>query len=47
MNIKDIFILEEAVDDMNEGKSFYNLREIGVGEYFWDSLISEQLKNRC
>ncbi len=29
MNIKDVFILEEAVDDMNEGKSFYNLREIG------------------
>ena len=41
MNIKDVFILEEAVDDMNEGKSFYNLREIGVGEYFWDSLISD------
>jgi hypothetical protein len=41
MKIKDVFILEEAVDDLNEGKSFYDHREIGVGEYFWDSLISD------
>jgi hypothetical protein len=33
--------MEEAVDDMDEGKNFYNLREFGVGEYFWDSLISD------
>ena len=37
MKIKDVFILEEAVDDMDEGKDFYNLREFGVGEYFWHS----------
>lgn len=41
MKIKDVFLLEEAVDDMNKGKDFYNLRETGVGEYFWDSLISD------
>lgn len=41
MKIKDVFILEEAVDDLNEGKSFYNLKELGVGEYFWDSMISD------
>lgn len=41
MKINDVFILEEAVDDMDEGKDFYNLREFGVGEYFWDSLISD------
>lgn len=41
MKINDVFILEEAVDDMDEGKDFYNLRESGVGEYFWDSLISD------
>ena len=34
MNIKDVFILEETVDDMNEGKSFYNIREIEVGNIF-------------
>ncbi len=31
MKIKDVFILEEAVDDLDEGKAFYNLRELGVG----------------
>lgn len=41
MKINDVFLLEEAVDDMEEGKAFYNLRESGVGEYFWDSLISD------
>lgn len=41
MKIKDVFILEEAVDDLDEGKAFYNHKEIGVGEYFWDSLVSD------
>jgi hypothetical protein len=41
MKIKDVFMLEEAVDDLNEGKAFYDLKELGVGEYFWDSLISD------
>jgi len=35
-----VFILEEAVDDLEEGKDFYHRKEFGVGEYFWDSLIS-------
>jgi hypothetical protein len=26
---------------LDGGKAFYNLRELGVGEYFWDSLISD------
>ncbi len=41
MTIKDVFILEEAVDDLDQGKTFYNLRKFGVGEYFWDSLVSD------
>jgi hypothetical protein len=41
MKIDDVFVIEEAVDDMNEGKRFYNARERGVGEYFWASLISD------
>jgi hypothetical protein len=41
MKIKDVFILEEAVDDLDEGKDFYNHIEFGVGEYFWSSLISD------
>ena len=41
MNIKDVFISVEAVEDLDEGKAFYNHIELGVGEYYWDSLISD------
>ncbi len=34
MKIKDVLILEKAVDDLNEGKSFYDHQEPGVGDYF-------------
>jgi hypothetical protein len=34
MRIKDVFVLEEAIDDLDEGKEFYNTKEFGVGEYF-------------
>lgn len=41
MKIKDVFILKEAVDDLHEGKSFYDLQEPGVGDYFWDCMIAD------
>ena len=41
MRIKDVYILKEAVDDMNEGRSFYDLQEPGVGDYFWDCIIAD------
>ncbi len=37
--IKDIKILKDVVKDLDIGKDFYNKREIGVGDYFRDSLI--------
>ena len=30
MKISDVCILKEAVDDLNEGKFFYDLQEFGV-----------------
>jgi hypothetical protein len=30
MKIKDVFILEEAVVDLDEGKAFYNLIQHGL-----------------
>jgi len=39
MKIKDVVFLKEAVADLAEGKIFYEQREVGVGDYFWDSLI--------
>jgi hypothetical protein len=41
MKIKDVYILEEAVDDLDEGRSFYDLQESGVGDYFWGCLLSD------
>jgi hypothetical protein len=41
MKIKEVFVLEEAEDDLDEGRDFYNTKEFGVGEYFWDSVVSD------
>ncbi len=41
MRVNDVYILEEAVDDLNEGRSFYDLQGTGVGDYFWDCLVSD------
>ena len=39
IKIKDILIIKEAVDDLNGGRIFYERKEAGIGNYFWDSLI--------
>ncbi len=41
MNVKDVFILEEAGEDLNDGVEFYDSQEQGVGDYFWDCVISD------
>jgi hypothetical protein len=41
MKIKEVVILKEVVTDLNDGKAFYDQREAGVGDYFWDSLIAD------
>ena len=41
MKVKEVFVLEEAEDDLEEGRDFYNTKELGVGEYFWDSVVSD------
>lgn len=41
MKIKDVRVLKEAIIDLEEGKSFYDQNEYGVGDYFWDSIISD------
>ena len=41
MMIKDVVVLKEAADDLEDGRSFYDRRQMGVGDYFWDSLIAE------
>lgn len=41
INIKNIVILEDARNDLLDGRRFYEAQAPGVGEYFWDSLISD------
>ncbi len=41
MNIKDVFILDEAVADLEDGELFYDHQQSGVGNYFWDSIIAD------
>jgi hypothetical protein len=41
MIVKDVIILKEVSDDMDDGKTFYDQREPGVGDYFWDSLLAD------
>lgn len=41
MTVKDVLILTDAENDLDAGKEFYDLKEPGIGEYFWDSLIAD------
>lgn len=41
MMVKDVIILKEVSDDLNEGKAFYDQKEPGVGDYYWDSLLAD------
>lgn len=41
MMVKDVVVLKEAADDLEDGRSFYDRRQMGVGDYFWDSLIAD------
>lgn len=39
--IRDIQILTEAVKDLEAGKRFYNQQQLGIGDYFWNSLLAD------
>ena len=41
MNVKNVVVLQEVADDLNDGMVFYEASETGVGIYFWDSLIAD------
>ncbi len=36
-----VVVLKEAVVDLEEGRLFYDIKEKGIGDYFFDSLISD------
>lgn len=41
MKVRNVVILKEVADDLNDGKAFYDQKEPGVGDYFWDSLLAD------
>lgn len=41
MEIRRVFVLKEAAFDLEEGRLFYDRKEQGVGDYFFDNLISD------
>ena len=41
IKVKNILVIKEAVDDLNDGRIFYERKEAGIGNYFWDSLIAD------
>lgn len=41
MPVKAVVVLAEAADDLEAGAVFYDMREQGVGHYFFDSLLSD------
>ena len=36
-----IRVLRSAIEDLAEGRSFYDFQQFGVGDYFFDSLFSD------
>jgi hypothetical protein len=41
MQIRTVVTLEQAAQDLDTGKAFYDAREASVGLYFFDSLLSD------
>lgn len=41
MNITNIQVLSDAEADLEAGREFYENQEKGIGNYFWDSLLSD------
>jgi hypothetical protein len=39
--MRRIVVLEEAAEDIERGREFYDLQDMGVGAYFEDTILSE------
>ena len=46
MSGRHIQVLSEAEADLDDGMLFYESQEQGVGEYFWDSILSDIYSSR-
>jgi plasmid stabilization system protein ParE len=41
MNRVEVWVLAEAVQDLENGAEYYEARQPGVGDDFWDSLLAD------
>lgn len=41
MKVEGIIILEQAANDIEQAKQFYNINGINIGDYFFDCIISD------
>ena|SRR3989338_2330032 len=41
MKVRKLTVLKEVSEDLEEGRLFYDRKEPGIGNYFFDSLISD------
>jgi hypothetical protein len=39
--VKSVIVLAEAARDLELGRDFYDVQQLGIGDYFVDSLLSE------
>lgn len=41
IEVHDVILLKEAVDDLNAGEQFYQKKEYGLGDRFYNSLLDD------
>lgn len=41
MKLREVSILDEAVDDLHHGQQFYDFQQQGIGDYFVKSLLDD------
>jgi len=41
MKVEEVILLDDAVEDLEIGRGFYEDRGKGIGDYFIDSLLSD------
>ena len=41
MKLREVHLLDEAVDDLDQGRAFYDAQKIGVGDYFIESVLGD------
>ncbi len=41
MTVREVVVLREVAGDLKEGRAFYDQQGPGIGDYFWDSLVTD------